>query len=249
MGPRKDRPIRQGTHKKPQQILSTSEAQDRLNDIFHNHDFDHISFEVRKQLVKFYILLMEQQNRENFTRLLTFRDIAIKHFIDSIIVNDLTKLSFPLLDMGTGPGFPGIPLRLVVPEEKNKIILAEGVQKRVEFLKKVRDGLELKNLDIIGKNINKDFLYPVNGVITRAVEDVGNTLGNVINCLNMGGKVFLMKGPNVDPEIEMAKKQWSEYFKLSEDHAYSLPHTTNQRRLLVYTKIKSLPLGPIEDED
>jgi 16S rRNA (guanine527-N7)-methyltransferase len=248
MGPRKGVPHRQGSHKKPQQILSTAEAQDRLADIFYNHDFSHIERDVQRQLVRFYILLMEQQNKENFTRLLTFRDIAIKHFIDSLIVAQITKLSFPLLDMGTGPGFPGIPLRLVIPDDK-KIILAEGVQKRVEFLKTVRETLELKNLDILGKNINSDFVYPVNGVITRAVEDVGNTLGNVINCLPVGGKVFLMKGPKVDPEIALAKPVWDEYFKLTENISYSLPHTTNDRRLLVYTKIKSRALGPVRDED
>jgi 16S rRNA (guanine527-N7)-methyltransferase len=248
MGPRKGVPHRQGTHKKPQAILSTNEAHDRLSDIFYNHDFAHISHDVLRQLVRFYILLMEQQTKENFTRLLTFRDIAIKHFIDSLIVAQLTELSFPLLDMGTGPGFPGIPLRILLPEDK-KIFLAEGVQKRVEFLKTVRETLELKNLDIIGKNINSDFVYPVNGVITRAVEDIGNTLGNVINCLPVGGKVFLMKGPKVDPEIAPAKATWGEYFKLTEDLAYTLPHTNNDRRLLVYTKIKSKALGPVRDED
>lgn len=253
MGPRKGAPYRQGSHKKPQKILSFSEAQDRLYDIFFNHDFGHIDHSVRDQLVRYYILLMEQQNKENFTRLLNFRDIAIKHYIDSLIVNQITKLTFPLIDMGTGPGLPGIPLRLVTPPEE-RVILAEGVQRRVEFLKKVRETLELKNLDIVGKNINKDFVYPVNGIITRAVEDVGNTLGNVLNCLNVGGKVFLMKGPKVDPEIELAKEPWGEYYKLTEDIKYSLPHTPNDRRLLVYTKLKSppqgSPLGPsFEQED
>lgn len=248
MGPRKGVPHRQGQHKKPQAILPVSEAQDRLYDIFLNHDFGHIDHKVRDQLVRFYILLMNQQSKENFTRLLNFRDIAIKHFIDSLIVNQLTQLTFPLLDMGTGPGLPGIPLRLVIPNE-HRIFLAEGVQKRVEFLKQVRESLGLKNLDILGKNINKDFVYPVNGVITRAVEDVGNTLGNVINCLPIGGKVFLMKGPKVDPEIKAAKEQWSEYYDLTEDHTYKLPHTSNERRLLVYTKIKSMKLGPVKEEE
>jgi len=251
MGPKKGSPPRKpGFHKKPQRILSVSEAEDRLFDIFRNHGMGHISHEVRSQLVKFYILLMEQQKRENFTRLLNFRDVAIKHFIDSIIVAEKVNLTFPLLDMGSGPGFPGIPLKILLGPEK-KIILAEGVQKRVEFLKKAREGLGLEGLDILGKNINKDFVYPVGGVITRAVEDARNTLGNVINSVKVGGKVFLMKGPNVGPELETAKQEWGEYYELEANIPYLLPETPHERRLLVYRKIKSLstPPGQMDDED
>ncbi|MDG0817392.1 16S rRNA (guanine(527)-N(7))-methyltransferase RsmG [Bdellovibrio svalbardensis] len=235
----------QGRHKKPETIYEVHEANDRLYDIFRNHSFDMVSHEQRLKLAHFYRLLMLNQEKENFTRLLKLKDIAIKHFIDSIIILKYTKLQFPLIDVGTGPGFPGIPLKIMFPEEK--ILLGEGVQRRVEFLKHVRSEMNLKNLDIVGRNINKNFVYPVNGVITRAVEDIGNTLGNVISCLQLGGRVYFMKGPGVDPEIEMAKKNWSEYYKLVENIAYSLPETPHDRRLVIYEKIKHMEL-PTEDE-
>ncbi len=224
-----------------------------MYDIFRNHDFGHIDHRVRSQLVRFYILLMEQQKRENFTRLLTFRDIAIKHFIDCMMVANVVKLTFPLLDMGTGPGFPGIPLKIALGNEP-KIILAEGVQKRVEFLKLVREDLGLKNLDILGKNINKEFMYPVGGVITRAVEDCRNTLANVINCLPVNGKVFLMKGPNVGPEIELAQQEWGHCYELEKNIEYTIPETPHERRLVVFRKIRSLTLeeqglDTVGDED
>lgn len=248
MGHHQGAHLRRGKHKKPQQILSLHQAEDRLYDIFHNHNFDDIDHKVRTQLVRFYLLLMDQQNRENFTRLLNFRDIAIKHFIDCLMVPRLVDLTFPLLDVGTGPGFPGIPLRLVIPNH-HRILLAEGVQKRVEFLKQAREKLELQNLDILGKNINSDFIYPVGGVITRAVEDCRNTLANVIHCLQPHGKVFLMKGPNVDPEIELAMREWGHYYELEKDIAYSLPHTSHERRLIVFRKIRSLALpDPVEED-
>ncbi len=113
------------------------------------------------------------------------------------------------------------------PQEQ--ILLGRVCKRRVEFLKHVRSEMDLQNLDILGRNINKHCMYPVMGAITRAVEDVSNTLGNVINCLQLGGRVYLMKGPGVDPEITAAaKSEWAEYYKLVEDVAYTLPtHLTN----------------------
>ena len=238
---------RQGqSHKKPQGIYSIAEANDRLQDIFRNHDFSHIQHEQRQKLAEFYVLLMSNQEKENFTRLLNLRDVAIKHFIDCLIVAKLTKLQFPLMDVGTGPGFPGIPLKILYPNEK--IILAEGVQRRVEFLKTVREQMQLKNLDIIGRNINPFFAYPVQGVITRAVEDIRNTLSNVLTCLQLGGHVYFMKGPNVDPEIPLASQEMGDFFTLEKDIAYELPHSPHKRRLLIYKKIKAAPIIDFEDE-
>jgi 16S rRNA (guanine527-N7)-methyltransferase len=233
-----------GKHKKPDLIFTLNEANDRLMDIFRNHGFV-CSHEERSKLAHFYRLLMENQEKENFTRLLKLRDIAIKHYIDSLIVTERTDLKFPLMDVGTGPGLPGIPLKIRFPN--SKIILAEGVQRRVEFLKHVRGEMGLQNLDIVGRNINQHFVYPVNGVITRAVEDIGNTLGNVISSLQLGGRVYFMKGPGVDPEIPAALKKYGEYYQLHQDISYELPETPHKRRLVIFEKIKNAPLPDDND--
>jgi 16S rRNA (guanine527-N7)-methyltransferase len=229
-----------GVHRKPETIYDFRQADSRLYDIFRHHGFEDFPHDRRQRLVEFYLLLMNHQLRDNVTRLVKFRDIGIKHFIDSLIVPTLTELEFPLLDVGTGPGFPGIPLKILFPDRK--IILAEGVRRRVDFLKAVREEMGLKELDIVGRNIDETFQLPVQGVITRAVEEIPNTLRNISQCLQVGGKVFFMKGPNVDPEIKAAKQKWAEYFELTKDHSYTLPNTPHQRRLVVFRKIKSPPL-------
>lgn len=234
-------------HRRSQEAYSFNEADDRIADVFFNHGFGEYPHEKRQLLTRLYFLLMENQNERNFTRLLTLRDVAIKHFIDSLMVTQLAKLQFPLLDMGTGPGFPGLPLKIHFPEDR--IVLAEGVQKRVEFLKSVRKELNLKNLPIIGRNINFECFYPVRTVITRAVEDARNTLGNTVNCIQTGGHVILMKGPNCTPEIQMALDTWGEYFELAQDLSYEIPKSPHQRRLLIFKKIKIHPLPDFEELD
>lgn len=236
-----------GHHKKPVKIFTLEEADERLADVFRNHSAEYISHSLRKRLAEFYVLLMENQEKENFTRLLTLKDVGIKHFIDSLIITQLTKLKFPLLDVGTGPGFPGIPLKLFYPQEK--VLLAEGVQRRVQFLKDVRERMKLQQLDIVGRNINDDFVYPVQGAITRAVEEISNTLRNVMFSVQNGGRVYFMKGPGVDEEIRRVPKDLLKCYKLVEDHAYVLPQTPHQRRLVVYEKIWTPELPDMEEED
>lgn len=226
-----------GRHRQPEKFYDFHEADDRISDIFRHHEFAQFPHEKRHQLTRFYQLLMENQRKDNLTRLLSIRDVTIKHFIDSLIVTRFVDLRFPLLDMGTGPGFPGIPLKIQFPD--HPIILAEGVEKRIRFLKQVRESLGLKDLQIIGRFVTPDFVYPVPAIITRAVADVSETLSNISNCLQPEGILYLMKGPNVDEEIRLAETKWKGYFRLEKDVAYSLPATPHQRRLLVYRKIKS----------
>jgi 16S rRNA (guanine527-N7)-methyltransferase len=220
--------------------FSFEEANDRIRDVFRNHDFDDVTHAQRRQLTEFFLMLMDEQKNHNSTRLRTLREVALKHYVDCLMVLRVTKLEFPLLDVGTGPGFPGIPLKIMRPDDQ--IILAEGVQKRVEFLKKVREKLQLKNLDIIGRQVNMDFFYPVRAAITRAFADTSETLIHVSNCVQTGGKVFLMKGPNVEDEVKASKKL-SKTYKLIQNTAYSLPNSPHERRMLVFEKIGPLEAG------
>ncbi|MCB0347869.1 MAG: class I SAM-dependent methyltransferase [Bdellovibrionales bacterium] len=231
-------------HLKADSIYDEEEANDRLFDIFKNHDFSHISHEARLAMAKYYVLLMNEQNKQNITRMLNFRDIAIKQFIDCAIINDLVKLEFPLMDVGTGPGLPGIILKILNPDKP--MYLAEGVQKRVNFLKDVRESMGIQNLGIFGRNIDLRFLYPMHAVITRAVEDISNTLENVKHSLQLGGVVYFMKGPNVDEELQMALEKHGEHYNLESNIKYSLPKSTHDRRLLVFRKIKSHPTVDLE---
>jgi 16S rRNA (guanine527-N7)-methyltransferase len=228
--PRRSSPSRSRV---PVRILGFSEADERLRDIFFNHGFGDITHAQRHQLVRYYELLMQGNREVNMTRLLNFRDVAIKHFIDCLIVPRLTQIEFPLMDVGTGAGFPGIPLAILYPDQP--IWLAEGVLRRVEFLKRVREALDLRNVEIIGRNIGPDFVRPARSVITRALAASRETLHMLRGCLGPGGRAYLMKGPHVDHELKALKSV--DDFRLHQDIAYRLPKTPHERRLVVFERV------------
>ncbi len=222
-------------HRIPTENFSFHEADDRVYELFRNHGVGDVPHERRHQLVRFYLLLMKHQHDYNFTRLVNLREITIKHFVDCLLVPRLAQLKFPLLDMGTGPGFPGIPLKICFPNER--IILVEGVQKKVDFLKLVRDELKLENLDIIGRKVDDDFAYPTPGLITRAFFEIPGTLERISSFVPTDGEVYFMKGPNVDSEIRETTKNLSHLFAMKADIPYSIPETPHQRRLVIYRRL------------
>jgi 16S rRNA (guanine527-N7)-methyltransferase len=185
-----------------------------------------------------YYLRLRERNRDiNLTRIHRFEDVVVKHFVDCGMVGLLTALPSPLMDIGSGGGFPGVPLKILHPDVE--IVLAEGRRLRVEFLEEVRRSLRLPKLHIHGHQIHPGNTDPqMQSVVTRAVERIGKTLQRVEGHCPVGSRAIFMKGPSVDPEIEEVKDgapgaRW----RLAEDHHYLLPSTDHKRRLVVYERI------------
>ena len=202
------------------------------------HGFS-LSPEQLELVTRYHGYLLDRNRSLNLTRILNLKDMVLKHYVDCFMVHRLLPdLPEPLLDLGSGAGFPGIPLKILCPEKH--IILGEGVRKRVAFLRDARELLNLDKLDIIGRNIDKDFEYPVGAVITRAVESIRDTLTRIRNCLKVDGIAIFMKGPSVDSEIEDALRKYSVLFTLDADHAYMLPSSPYQRRLVIFRKLRPI---------
>jgi 16S rRNA (guanine(527)-N(7))-methyltransferase RsmG len=188
------------------------------------------------QLWLYHTLLREKNAEYDLTRIYQFDNMVQKHYIDCILVAKLLhrNLPSPILDIGTGPGLPGIPLKIVSP--RTAFILSEGRHRRIRFLKEVVEALELKGIDIYEGKIYASFNRPVRGVITRALESIPKTLVRVRDCLFPGGKAIFMKGPNCDPEIEETVETLGAEYGLLQDIAYCIPHSTHRRRLIVFEK-------------
>jgi len=193
----------------------------------------------------YHTMLRNYNTQLNLTRVHNFKNMVLKLYVDSILPANLLELPSPLLDLGTGPGMPGIPLKIAFPHLK--IILSESRQNRVAFLEMVITELGLKGISVKGRAITPAFQEPVSGVITRAVERMEKTLERVNGCLEEKGLAIFMKGPNCDEEIRAAESRFSSEYELVRDQSYQIPHSPHKRRLVVFQR-RSRSFGSIKAE-
>lgn len=195
-------------------------------------------------LWRFHGLLRKRNAADDLTRLVGFESIVIKHYVDSMIVGSMIRLPSPLLDLGTGAGFPGIPLKIRYP--RLKLVLVETHARRVGFLEDAVELLGLRDVRVVKLKATRESLRePAAGVITRAFERIAATVERTAGCLGPGGELIFLKGPSVDAELEEAMDLHGKEVELFRDEAYSLPHTPNRRRLIVLRRRGRRPDGGV----
>ncbi len=187
-----------------------------------------------KNFADYYRLIVENNDDNDLTRIKGEEQFIIKHFIDSVYCMKYTALPDSLLDIGTGAGFPGIPLKIMNPGLR--IILAEQRSRRVEFLKLAVRELGLDGVEFYPHKVTEKSFFNVKGVITRALEDAPETLDRVEHFLPESGRVILLKGPDAAGDLLSLTERNKKYFSLETDRIYTLPGTEYSRRILVFTK-------------
>ena len=187
-------------------------------------------------------MLRAANSELNLTRIHNFENMVLKHYVDSLLVLRFEELPSPWVDMGSGPGLPGIPLAIARPELE--VILAEPRGARADFLGEVCARLGLKRVEVFAGKVGPKFPRTVAGVITRAVASIPETLDRVAHCLETGGRMLFMKGPECDTEIAAAQQSHAAAFRLVADHHYQIPGTPHERRLVVYERLAG-EAGPV----
>jgi 16S rRNA (guanine(527)-N(7))-methyltransferase RsmG len=192
-----------------------------------------------EQLWRYHKLLRDRNKEYDLTRIYQFDSLVQKHYIDCVLVARLLEwqIPSPILDIGTGAGLPGIPLKIVCPD--TEFILSEGRHRRVRFLLEVVETLGLKGIEILGNKIHASFRRPVRAVITRALEAIPKTLARVKGCLMPEGKVIFMKGPHCEEEIRAGLEAFGGQYRLSRDIPYVIPHTPHRRRLVIFERVRN----------
>lgn len=166
--------------------------------------------------------------------------IIRKHFLDSIAVVTYLKETAAILDLGSGAGFPGIPLAIALPQ--TSVTLLESRRKRVSFLKEAARKIHLPNLTIYegrAENLAENQLLQkaFAAVITRATWDITDILRFATPFLHESGRVFAMKGPLIEKSSgELEKIQTG--FRLIDKHSYTLPLGHEQRQILIFSRQK-----------
>jgi 16S rRNA (guanine527-N7)-methyltransferase len=202
-----------------------------------------LNLEQADRLWAFHSLLRRRNRELNMTRIHNFENMVAKHYADSMLVAKMVDLPSPLLDIGTGAGFPAIPLKILRPDLE--IIMAEGRKKRVAFLEEAIELLRLEGIEAKARKITGSFDRTVPAVITRAFEGMPDTLVRIRSFLEAGGLAVFMKGPNCDEEVALALEKGRGDYALVEDRCYTIPETPHQRRLVVFRKESAVHTGKI----
>lgn len=189
------------------------------------------------QLWRFHTLLREHNADQDLTRLNAFETMVARHYADCTLINAYVE-SWPgrMVDIGSGAGFPGIPLKLVNPEIE--LTLCEPRPNRVNFLNLVIRELGLKGISVFGHKVTSNSMRePVGGAISRAFELIEKTLPRLGNSLEVGGRAFFMKGPAVRQELETLDAGKLGY-RLEAAHYYKIPNTEERRALVILERVR-----------
>lgn len=221
---------------------------EKFEEIFNKY-LKEIKIELNKeQIEKFYKymnLLIEWNKKINLTAITDPEEIILKHFVDSLTIAEHIEENSKLVDIGTGAGFPGIPIKIL--RNDVEITLADSLNKRINFLNEVIKQLDLKNISAVhtraeefGKS--KQYREKFDIATSRAVANLSTLSEYLIPLVKPTGKVIFMKGSEVKEELENAKNAINILGgKIEKEESFNLPNTDMKRNLIIVNKIKATP--------
>lgn len=195
----------------------------------------------------FYDILMEKNKVMNLTAITDEKEVVLKHFVDSIALIKYISLDCErLIDVGTGAGFPGIPLAIVC--DNAQITLMDSLNKRIEFLNEVIDKCGLENVKTIHSRAEdlgreKDYREQYDIVVSRAVANLSVLLEYCMPFSRVGGKFISYKSVLADEEIQKSySAQKKLHTKMIERIDYQIPQSEFSRNFLIFEKIDKLDM-------
>lgn len=191
-------------------------------------------------LEEYYIILKEENEKYNLTRIINHNEVYLKHFYDSLTINKIIDIhSQNICDLGSGAGFPGLVLAICFPNTKLTLIESNG--KKCYFLNLIKEKLELDNVIVINKRIEdyaKDNREKFDIVTARAVAPLKHLLEYGIPLVKVDGNFIAMKA-NVENE-EQNIENYLNKLNIKEDKRiiFNLPVENSLRTIIKYTKTK-----------
>lgn len=166
----------------------------------------------QEEYEKFYnymLRIIDWNEKINVTAITEHKEFLVKHLIDSLTVNKYVQNGKKLIDIGTGAGFPGIPLKIA--NEDLKVTLIDSVNKKLNVIREISKEININNLEIIHTRAedlanNPEYREQFDFATTRAVSKLYTIAEYMLPFLKIGGKAICMKGPNYEEEVEEAGK-------------------------------------------
>ena len=207
---------------------------------------NHIDETITEDFYKYYELLIEWNEKINLTAITEEDDVAVKHFLDSLNAsNGMVKDGMIIIDVGTGAGFPGLPVKIA--NRGIKLTLVDSLNKRINFLNEVISSLGLNDVETVHSRaeelgVNKDYREKYDMCVSRAVANLTTLCELCLPFVKVGGYFVSLKGPKANEELCMAKKAIAllggEFERMEN---YDLSDTDLNHNIVVIKKISHTP--------
>ncbi len=203
-----------------------------------------LSQEQQKQFIRYYELLVEWNSFMNLTGITDFDEVLQKHFEDSLaLVKGISLENVNnMIDIGTGAGFPGLPLKIVFPDIE--VVLLDSLSKRVKFLNKVIEELDLHNIEAVHGRAedfakNPEYRESFDLSVSRAVANLASLSEYCIPYTNQNGYFVSYKSGKVEEELSTSEKAIQILGgKVEKIEKFTLADSDIERSLIVIRKVK-----------
>ena len=183
--------------------------------------------------------LFKWNQKINLTGIRTEKGVVIKHFLDSLSVCSHIPGHTSLLDVGSGAGFPGIPLKMV--QASIQVTLIDSVRKKVDFQKHIVRLLGLRGIEAVHGRVQEEkvvqeMVERFDMTISRAFSDTATFLKLSHLLLKRGGMAIAMRGKTTEEEFQRLSMEEEERYRLQKQVSFVLPFSNIERTILLFEK-------------